>query len=52
MSTEVKNKIREIRRAQGHTLETLSQLMGVSQSSIEKVEKGEAAQAILFSQSG
>lgn len=35
------NKIREIRKAQGHTLETLSELMGVSQSSIEKVEKGQ-----------
>lgn len=41
MSTEVKNKIREIRKAQGHTLETLSEMMGVSQSSIEKVEKGQ-----------
>ena len=35
------NKIREIRRSQGHTLETMSDLMGVSQSALEKVEKGQ-----------
>lgn len=35
------NKIREIRKSQGHTLHSLSEMMGVSASALEKVEKGE-----------
>lgn len=35
------NKIREIRKSQGHTLQSLSEMMGVSASALEKVEKGE-----------